>query len=59
MLYDFRIWLRPFRGVATRYLLRYFSWYLRMAALAHTEAGAAATLLLFEAVEARSLLIPG
>ena len=59
MLYDFRIWLRPFRGVATRYLLRYFSWYLRMAALAHTEASAAAKLLLFEAVEARSLLIPG
>ena len=36
MLYDFRRWLRPFRGVATKYLLRYFSWYLRIAAMAHT-----------------------
>ena len=59
MLYDFRIWLRPFRGVATKYLVRYFSWYLRMAILAHTRAGVAATLLLFEALKAYSLTRTG
>jgi len=59
MLYDFRRWLRPFRGVATKYLLRYFSWYLRIAAMAHTRAGAAAKLFSLEAVAAHSELKPG
>jgi len=59
MLYDFRRRLRPFRGVATKYLLRYFSWYLRIATLAHTRAGAAAKLFSLEAVATHSLLMPG
>ena len=59
MLYDFRRWLRPFRGVATKHLLRYFSWYLRIAAMAHTRAGAAAKLFSLEAVAAHSELKPG
>ena len=59
MLYDFRRWLRPFRGVATRYLLRYFSWYLRIAAVAHTRAGAAAKLFSFGALEAHSPIRSG
>ena len=33
-MYDFRCWLKPFRGVATKHLLRYFSWYVRIAAMA-------------------------
>jgi len=34
VVYDFRCWLKPFRGVATKHLLRYFSWYVRIAAMA-------------------------
>jgi len=30
----FCCWLKPFRGVATKHLLRYFSWYIRIAAMA-------------------------
>ena len=59
MLYDFRCWLRPLRGVATKYLLRYFAWYLRTAALAHTRAGAAAKLFSFESIAAHSPQEPG
>jgi len=59
MLYDFRCWLRPFRGVATKYLLRYFSWYLRIAAMAHTRSGAAAKLFSFESIATHSLPRPG
>jgi transposase-like protein len=59
MLYDFRCWLRPFRGIATKYMLRYFSWYLRIAAVAHTRAGAAAKLFSFEAIATHSELKPG
>ena len=59
LLYRFRYWLRPFHGVATKYLLRYFSWYLRMVALSHIGLQAAAKLLFFEALEAYSLPWPG
>ena len=59
MLYDFRIWLRPFQGVATKYLLRYFSWYLRIAALGDTRVRAVAKLLFFETLKAHSLIRPG
>ena len=59
IVYNFRHWLRPFRGVATKYLLRYFSWHLRVAALAHTDPHAAAKLLLFEALTAYSQPKPG
>ena len=59
MLYGFRRWLRPFRGVATKYLLRYFSWYLRVAAMAHTRSSAAAKLFSLEAIATHSPLRPG
>ncbi len=58
VLYDFRCWLKPFRGIATKHLLRYFSWYVRMAAMA-PRADAAARLLFFEALAAYSLPRPG
>jgi transposase-like protein len=59
VVYDFRYWLKPTRGVATKHLLRYFSWYLRIAAMAPTRAYAAAKLLFFEALAAYSLPRPG
>lgn len=59
LMYRFRYWLRSFRGVATKYLLRYFSWHLRTAALSHTAPGAAAKLLLLEALKAYSQTRPG
>jgi len=59
VVYDFRCWLKPFRGVATKHLLRYFSWYVRTAAMAPTRAHAAAKLLFFEALAAYSLPRPG
>jgi len=59
MPYGFRRWLRPFRGVATRHLLRYFSWYLRIAAMTHTRAGAAAKLFSLEAIATDPLSRPG
>ena len=59
LVYGFRCWLKPFRGVATKYLLRYFSWYVRIAAMAPARAGAAARLLFFEALAAYSLPRPG
>jgi len=52
-------WLKPFRGVATKHLLRYLSWYIRIAAMAPTRAHAAARLLFFEALAAYSLPRPG
>jgi hypothetical protein len=58
-VYDFRYWLKPFRGVATKYLLRYFSWYIRIAAMAPTRAHAAARPLFFEALAAHSQPRPG
>jgi hypothetical protein len=59
MLYGFRCWLKPFRGVATKYLLRYFSWYVHIAAMAPARTHAAAKLLFFEALTAHSLRAPG
>ena len=41
------------------HLLRYFSWYVRMAAMAPARAHAAARLLFFEALAAYSLPRPG
>ena len=48
LIHYFVEWMRRFCGVATKYLLRYFSWYLRCAALAATASGVAAKLLFFE-----------
>jgi transposase-like protein len=59
VVYDFRYWLKPARGVATKHLLRYFSWYLRIAAMAPMRTYAAAKLLFFEALAAYSLPRPG
>ena len=59
LVYDFRCWLKPFRGVATKYLLRYFSWHVRIAAMAPMLAHAAARQLFFEALAAYSLPRPG
>ena len=59
VVYDFRYWLRPFRGVATKYLLRYFSWYVRIVAMAPIRAHAAARPLFFEALAAHSQPRPG
>ena len=58
-MYDFRCWLKPFRGVSTKRLLGYFSWYVRIAAMAPARADAAARLLFFEALAAYSLPRPG
>ncbi len=54
LLYDFRNWVRAFRGVATKHLLRYFSWHLRSAALAHTSPEAAAKAFFLEVLRAYS-----
>lgn len=59
LLHKFRDWMRPFRGVATRYLLRYFSWYLRASACAAVRPGAAARFLFFEALQASVHPEPG
>ena len=59
VVYDFRYWLKPFRGVATKHLLRYFSWYIRIAAMAPARTHASARLLFFEALAAYSLPRPG
>lgn len=59
LLHKFRDWMRPFRGVATRYLLRYFSWYLRASACAAVHTQAAARLLFFEALQASVHPEPG
>jgi transposase-like protein len=45
LIHDFVEWMRRFFGVATKYLLRYFSWHLRVAALAGSGSAAAPKLL--------------
>lgn len=48
LIHCFEEWMRRFCGVATKYLLRYFSWYLRRATLAAASPAVAAKLLFFE-----------
>lgn len=52
LMSGFQSWLAGFLGVATKYMLRYFSWYLRCAALASTQLDVAAKLLLGEVIRA-------
>jgi len=48
LIHCFEEWMRRFCGVATKYVLRYFSWYLRRATLAAASPAVAAKLLFFE-----------
>lgn len=53
LMYHFHEWLARFLGVASKYLVRYFAWYLRYAALILTQPDAAAKLLLIEVLRQR------
>jgi transposase-like protein len=48
LIHYFAEWMRRFCGVATKYLLRYFAWYLRWTALAAMSFRVAAKLLFLE-----------
>ena len=50
-------WMRRFCGVATKYLLWYFAWYLRWAAFATMNSRVAAKLLFFEVLGCGSRVI--
>lgn len=52
LIHYFEEWMKRFCGVATKYLLRYFSWYLRWASLIATGFAAAAKLLFFDVLGA-------
>ncbi len=56
LIHYFMEWMMRFCGVATKYLLRYFAWYLRCAALAVVNSRVTAKLLLFEALGGPSVI---
>ncbi len=57
LIHYFIEWMRRFCGVATKYLLRYFAWYLRWAPLAAVSSRVAARLLFFEVLGSGSMTI--
>ncbi len=58
LIHYFVEWMRRFCGVATKYLLRYFSWYLRRMALTAAGPTVAAKLLLLEVLSAGAGAVP-